>query len=465
MGCVLNGNKRTVILCGAAVLSTILLLSGCRGVPTAAESEARRNASHVGDEFRPHGKRPALPPLSADASLSIFLQYAILNSPKVEAAYFDWLASVERVTQARSLPDPQLTFQADIARTVESLMPGLMFEFTGPGKLGLQADVASAESDAAYPAFESSALNAALELRKSYYQLYFLEDRIRVNREMLNVVSEVEKVSRRQNEVGKATLQDVLRAQTDEERLRTDVANLEDSREPLLAAFKAALGLKPADPPPPIPAKFETTPLDTPPDKMLAIAFARNPRLRTIEADVHRAEAMIRLAGKAGVPDFTAGIEADLKASPLMWRPQFSVTLPIRRGTIAARIAESQAAKDASEARLTAEQIVLTVELAEKTYMFHEATRQTALCQETLLPKARQSLDVARASYSSGQTDFTNLMDAWRAVLGIEIEEIEARIQRELALAELSLLIVAQSPANAPFLHPSISEKGSQTER
>ena len=48
--------------------------------------------------------------------------------------------------------------------------------------------------------------------------------------------------------MGKATLQDVLRAQIEQERLNNEIVNLEDSRGPLLAQFKAALGIEPNEP-------------------------------------------------------------------------------------------------------------------------------------------------------------------------------------------------------------------------
>ena len=49
-------------------------------------------------------------------------------------------------------------------------------------------------------------------------------------------------------------VQDVLRAQIEQDRLKTDLASLEDSRNSLLAQFKAALGLGAAAPAPPVSA-------------------------------------------------------------------------------------------------------------------------------------------------------------------------------------------------------------------
>ena len=84
--------------------------------------------------------------------------------------------------------------------------------------------------------------------------------------------------------------------------------------------------------------------------------------------------------------------------------------------------------------------------------MFREASRNLELLTERLLPKARQSLEVARAAYLSGQLDFLNLIDAERTLFGIQLSEVEARTQRELVLAELSLVIVGVPPAHAPVL-------------
>ncbi len=446
----------------APVLAALTLagfpLGGCKGIPTNGERAARQDLKAVGDAYRPQHQRPALPTLQTNASLSNFLAFAVLNQPQVEAAYFDWAASVERITRERSLPDPRLTFQSDISDVVMSLMPGLMMDFPGPGKLKWAANVATAESETKYFAFESSVLQTAFALKRSYYQLYFLNAKVAVNQQTLNLLADLEKLARTQNEVGKVTLQDVLRAQIEQERLTTEIINLEDSRNPLLAQFKAALGLAPEQPTPPAPEQLESTPLDLTSERLFAIALSRNPRLKAMEAEVRRADASIRLAYKARVPDFSVGVEADAKASPVFVTPQIGITLPIWRDKIAAQIAEAQAGKRASEARLSAEQIALAVEFAEKTFMFRESSRNLGLLQERLLPKAQQSLEVGRAAYLSGQLDFLNLISAQRTLLEFQLAEVEARTQRELALAELSLLILGQPPASAPVLNPARSE-------
>ena len=442
----------TTLTLTASVIFAVTLLSGCVGMRTEGEKRARQDQESVGQVYRPGDARPALPRLDTNAPLHDFLLFAMLNHPQVEAAYSDWASSVRRITVERSLPDPRLTFQSDIADMVMTLMPGLMMDFPGPGKLKWAANVATAESEARYFVFENAILQTAFALKKSYFQLHFLNAKVSVNRDTLQLVEQIERLARTQNEVGKVTLQDVLRAQIEQERLTTEIENLEDSRNPLLAQFKAALGLKAEDAAPPVPQKFESTPLDLTSDKLFATALARNPRLKAMEAEVRRADASIRLAYKARVPDFSLGIEADVKAYPVVVTPQIGVTLPIWRDKIAAQIAGAQSGKRAAEARLSAEQIALAVEFAEKTFMFRESSRTLELLTQRLLPKARQSLEVAQSGYVSGKVDFLNLLDAERTLLEFQLSEVEARVQRELALAELSLLILGTPPAGAPVL-------------
>lgn len=440
------------VLCALAVAG--ITLTGCKGISQPGERLARQQAQIVGAQFRPNEQRPVLPDLSTNSALGDFLRYAMLNQPKVEAAYFDWRASVERITVERSLPDPRLTFQTDIADFVMSLMPGLMMDIPGPGKLKWAANVATAESQAKYFAFESAVLQTAFDFKKAYYQLHFLDANLQVNSDTLRLVDDLERLARAQNEVGTATLQDVLRAQIEQERLTTEIANLQDSRNSLLAKFKAALGLPAENPAPPVPVKLETTPLDLTSERLFEFALTRNPRLKAMEAEVRRADASLRLAYKARVPDFSLGIDADAKASPYMFRPQASMTLPIWRDKIAAEIGAARADQRAAEARLSAEQIMLAVDFAEKSFMFREASRNLELLSSRLLPKARQSLEVARSTYASGKVDFINLIDAERTLLSFKLNEVEARTQRELALAELSLLILGQAPPGAPVLKP-----------
>jgi outer membrane protein TolC len=447
----------TAMIAAAGLTVFGLLLNGCKGIQQPGERQSRGNLASVAHLYRPQGQRPALPSLATNAALGDFLTYAMLNQPQIETAYFDWAGSVENITIGRSLPDPKLTFQAYIQDVLTSLMPGLMQDFPGPGKLKAAANVAGAGSKAKYFAFETSVLRTAFSVKQAYYQLWFLDEKIRIDRQTLGLLADLERIARAQNEVGQGTLQDVYRAQIEQDKLATEVIGLEDSRHPLTAQLKGALGLSREQPDPPMPTRFESTSLDLNGDELLDIAFARNPRLKEMEAEVRLAEASIALARKSKVPDFSAGLQAEVYSPPFYW-PQASMSLPIWRDKIAAQIAAAQANKRAANARLTSEQITLTVDFAMKSYDYREITRNLRLLQDKLIPKARNSLEIARANYLSGKIDFLNLIDAERTLLNFQLEEVEARTRREIILADLSLSIAGMAPVGAPILPPSPSD-------
>jgi outer membrane protein TolC len=454
-----NKNFKRALTSGLLTAAALLLFAGCKGITTKDERAARQQAEAVAATYRPQGQKPPLPDLNANASLSNYLAFAMLNQPKVESAYYDWLASVERITQARSLPDPQFTFQMDIQNVITSIMPGLMAAIPWPDKLRVGAQVASAESQSRYYAFQSAVFSSAYDVKRAYYQLYFLEEKIRVNGETLSLLGNLEQAARAQNETGKGTLQDVLRAQIEEDTLKNEIANLEDSRSGLMAQFKAALGLGAPDADPPMP-RFESTTLDLTADHVLEAALAQNAQLKSMAADVRAAEASIHMAQKGRLPDFTLGLMTDVQMNPTLYRPLGTVTLPIWRDKIAAQIAEAQAKKNSAAARLNDAQIALAADVAVRTYLYREASRNFALLKDQLLPKARQSLEVARAGYLSGTIDFFNLIDSERTLLGFEVNRVEAATQREMVLAELSLIAQGMSPtggamgAAAPVMTP-----------
>ncbi len=437
--------KRSVQLIFSG-LAAGLLATGCRGIPAAGEKAARHDLAEVGGQLQTN-----LPALTTNATLPEAVYFAVQNNPQVVAAYADWAASVENITVARSLPDPKLTFQAYIQDSLTSLMPGLATDIPGYGKRAARAAATTADSRVKYFQFATAVQQTAFDLQKSYYPLHFLDAKLAVNRQTLALLAELEALARAQNEVGQGTMQAVLKAQIEQKQLQTETTNLADSRTVMLAQFKAALGLRPDQADPPVPAEpdFSDNRLDD--EQLLANAWKENPRLQELAAEIHSAEAAITVARKEKMPDFSAGLQAEVYEPPFYW-PQASVSLPIWRDKLAAERAAAEAGLRAAKARLTAGQISLAVEFAEQSYLVREADRQLALLRADLLPRARTSLEVARAAYQSSRVDFLNVIEAERSLLNFQLDEIAAQTQREIARAELVLMVAGVRPESAPLL-------------
>ena len=167
-----------------------LLVTGCTGVPTTSERQSRADLKALRQVYRPGVSPPTLPTLDTNATLGTFLTYAMLNQPRVAAAYYEYAAAVERITVERSLPDPRLTLELDIQEIVTQVMPGLMTDLPWLNRLRTRADAAAAESEARYFRFETAVLQTAFDVKQACYQLFSLNERLRVNREMLALLEQ-----------------------------------------------------------------------------------------------------------------------------------------------------------------------------------------------------------------------------------------------------------------------------------
>ncbi|MFA5057157.1 MAG: TolC family protein [Opitutaceae bacterium] len=427
-----------------------LLLAGCAS-GSREEKVALDRVRQTGARLHPGPDRPAL---TTGASLADYLHYALLNHPQVEAAYDEWHAAALAIAPARALPDPKLTFQADIARSVTSLMPGLMFDVMAPGKRAAMAREAAAASEVAYRRYVTRMLETAAGVKKNWVDLTALEETLRLKRQMLSLKEEAIRFSHAEHVTMHAmgSLDQLTQLLNEAGRLRLEIANLEDERRALRAGFKAALGIAHDGPDPAWPECFAPPTAPTPDDDTFWRAVvAANPRLGEMRAMVEMSVAQVAVEQKARTPDFAAGLMADLKMNPVLWRPLAEMTLPVWRKKIAATIAAAQARHDAAVARLRTEELMVAADLARMTYMVREADRMVAYIDGTALPNLRQSYDTVAAAYGTGMTNFAMIPETQEMVLAMQVERVAALRDREKTLADLSLLVAGEVPAGAPL--------------
>lgn len=437
----------------ATALALVLFLAGC----VAASREERAALDRVretGAMLRPAGHKPELPVLTADSSLADYLRFALLDHPQVGAAFYDWRAAAEAIAPARSLPDPQFTFQADIADTLMTFMPGIMFDFMTRGKRVAMGREAAAASEVAYRNYATTVLRTAATVRKAWIELAYVDEALRLREASLGAIDQSAAVNAAEYSTGRgmASLETQLLFLNQTAQLRATTAALEDRRATARARFKSALGLLPNEADPPWPRVVLTaTPLPSKPE-LWRTAQAVNPELASMRAMVEMAVASVQVANKTGTPDFALGAMIDLKADPLMVRPTASLTLPIWRDKIAATIAAAEARRDAAVARLNAEQLNLAAELAQMLYIVRESERMISYLEGTALPNVERSLASAEAAYQSGMSGPGMIPQTRLMALGMRLERIDALRERENAVTDLLLMVADGAPADTGLL-------------
>ncbi|RZS98160.1 TolC family protein [Cecembia calidifontis] len=137
---------------------------------------------------------------SFSQSLDEYLKVAAENNPELKAYFNEYLASLEKVPQVGALPDPELTM-GFFFQPMERFMGNqqadiqLMQMFPWFGMLKTQKDEASKMALAQYEVFQDAKYRLFYQVKNTWYQLYRLEEEIRITEENLEILKQYERLA------------------------------------------------------------------------------------------------------------------------------------------------------------------------------------------------------------------------------------------------------------------------------
>lgn len=435
-------------------VSLALVLAGCATQPLAEEDAARDRLTETRDAVDGAREAVSLEALGPDSPPADFLHFALLYHPAVEAAFQDWRASVSDIVTARSQPDPRLTFEADITDTLMTFMPGVMFDIMNNGTRKAMGREATAASDIAYRKYLAELQSTAAEVSRAWIDLAFANEAVGLHAAMLEALEEAAELAATEyvTNRGSASLDTQVRLRNEAGMHHAEHHATVDLREATRLRFKAALGLSPDEPNPPWPAsKLERTPLPDR-DMLWGRIIANNPDLAVMRSMVEQSVAAEATADRSGSPNFSIGAMVDLKASPLMFRPTGSMSLPIWREKIDAQFEAARARHEAAMARVSAQQLTLAAQLAQAFFLVQDADRIIAYIDNVALPNLSTVSQTAEAGLQSGTAGATAIAETEAAELAMKVRRLDMLHQRELAVTDLFILTGNAAPADSPQL-------------
>jgi len=463
------------LACGL-ILILIPIVTGCRssapratlasapperppGAPFAIKGpeEDRRLAAAA----RARGSGTRRPELDEDASLDDCLVYAALSNPGLEAAFQRFRAAIEKLPQARALPDPRLTygyFLAEVETRVgaQEQQIGLAQTFPWFGKLADRRDAAARAALAERRRFEAARLELDHRVESAYNGLYFLRRSIEITKENLELLQQFERIARARYRVAAAGHPDVIRIQLELARTEDRIRQLEELRAPSVARLNAALD-RPADAPAPWPSTLRRRVTDADMDTLFARLRHSNPRLQALDAETKRERIAGEIARKEGLPDFTLGLtytDVDGRSFSIpgdeddALLASVSINLPIWRERVRAGVREARARQRAAAGDRAEATQRLAFELRQALFEHRDARRRVELHRDTLIPKATESLQASLASFARGTTDFLDLIDIDRSLLELQLELERAAVDRATSYRRLETLVGAPLPSS-----------------
>src|SRR5690606_6465428 len=184
----------------------------------------------------------ALPP-----SLARYVAMAQEKSPELKASFDRWHGSISRISRARRLPAPQLSF-GYFVRPVETRVGpqrarvGVSQSFPWPTQLTAGADAASERARALQSQFESLALEIRARVVVAYYQLWLIRETRKIHVEHLDVVRSLSSSVLARLEVGAATLADQQQVDLSAARLEDMLAGMDEDEVAAEARLGAVIG-------------------------------------------------------------------------------------------------------------------------------------------------------------------------------------------------------------------------------
>ena len=425
---------------GALWLFALGSLAGCSGLGLYREPVSQPNVSSsyqgISEErvLGHHTGSSTVDALEAN-DLRSLVDYALENNPEINAAIQTHRAALERIPQVMALPDPRLSYRYFFEEVETRVGPqehavGISQTLPWFGKLRLQGVAASESARAAAERLASIRNKVIAEVASAWYELYYLGQSIEIVRGNRDLVLHLERVARARYGTGAATHADVIRAQVELGNIENRLASLEDRRSPLSARLNAALN-RPTTQlfSPPADVSFLTVSLSD--EQILQRVALNNPELQATDFDIQAARALKERARKNYLPNFTVGV--DYIATGQARNPgvpdsgddvlsaSVGVTLPIWRSSYDAGVKEAEA--KIHRERYRRDQLLTQFHADTVTALFklRDAERQIDLYQNTLLPKANESLAATQRAYSAGSAPFADLIDSQRVLLNFEL--------------------------------------------
>lgn len=392
----------------------------------------------------------ALPP-----SLARYVAMAQEKSPELKASFDRWHGSISRISRARRLPAPQLSF-GYFVRPVETRVGpqrarvGVSQSFPWPTQLTAGADAASERARALQSQFESLALEIRARVVVAYYQLWLIRETRKIHVEHLDVVRSLSSSVLARLEVGAATLADQQQVDLSAARLEDMLAGMDEDEVAAEARLGAVIGNR----------ELETFSTDQGPpearlpgedERTLKSAVSSHPGLSVFGHLAESHEEVARAEEAAGMPSFSVGADWIITGEARMANVSDSgndavivgggISIPLWRGSYSDAADAARADASAARAdRMAAEDRALA-ELAVAWAQVRDSVRRVELHRNTLIPQADSAYASVLGAYVTGQGTVAQTLLAQKDLLELRGDLEKARAEYAIAWARIERVV------------------------
>jgi len=400
--------------------------------------------------------------------LADLIEQAYTHNPSIEQARGAWRVTVETYRITTGYPDPQLmvTWFPDPIET--RLGPqdwnaqiSQMIPF--PGKLSKAGELVAADAQIARLKLDKAIKETLLAVKESYYELWYIRQAQTTTRHNADLLAHLRRIGETAHADNRATLMDVVKAQSQGGQLQYDAILLEELEQTEITRLNGLLNRPPDSAIGPLETPL-LAPMTMDLEAIYRSAEANQEEILMAQVGVDKGDTKVSLARFQNLPDFKVGLfyagigEPDVATPPKdagrdAIGLQAGISIPLWFGKNNSRVDQAMAEKSRARAEKQVRINDVRTKIRSLYFKARNAQRIVTLYEADLVPQAGRSMEIAEVWYREGQSSFTDLVETQSVWYNFQLALARARADYGISLARLERLAgtrltdESQSPA------------------
>jgi outer membrane protein, heavy metal efflux system len=409
----------------------------------------------VGSQSRQQPASPALPggKLTLEQALNLAEQY----SPQLRYAQARREGAGAGITTARAYPNPEVNAMGgpQFARAIPTpAVPGPLQHYhinqyiDLPSVRNPRIKAAEYGRDSSELGLRDTRLIVRADVKHNFYNVLRRKEEVEHAQENLRLVEDFRRRIEVQVSVGEAAKLELIRADAEMATARTLVKSAQLQYVTAISALRAVISA-------PLPDNLEPEgsldpAANLPPlEQLRKTVLARNPGVAQSEAEMQRAESVLKTETALRRPQPTFYAEYEHQPDLYFYRAGLTLTIPVwnqRQGPIA----EAKALVTQASALASRRRIELTAMLERAYGQYEIAGQQIVALESGALKQAEAAVAAAQAAYKFGERGVIEVLDAQRVLRSVRADLLDAQFAREAALIDLEQLRAIEIGRNQP---------------
>ncbi|HIP94806.1 MAG TPA: TolC family protein [Leucothrix sp.] len=373
---------------------------------------------------------------AAPVNLNQLIKIAVDNNPTLKSKKLAWQSLIQQYPQAVALKDPKLTY-TEALYPIETRLGSqdrvlaLSQQLPYRGKRALKGEIVKKEIQIAKVNYDKASRDLVVSLKKSFYELVYLENAIKLSMQNKAVLERITKIATTDYASSSSTLNDVAKAQSQYAQVSYDVQLLDELRSTEKTRINTLLNRRPEQP-------FQVNSTARRPPKFgqpiarLYQWVESNEEVSIADLNIQKSQVQTQLANYTSLPDFNIGARYtqigrrnDVSDLSRNGRDGFAISIginiPLNRSKNnavkrQARLNQLRGVEDRNALKNS-----LRNEVKSVYFKINNAHRQTVLYSKNLIPQANRAMRIAELQYRENKGAISQYLEAQSTWLNFQL--------------------------------------------